>query len=159
MRFVGCPDDAGEHLLGVCAVASAIAAAELPGDDGGPEGLFGSPIGGVDRRLPKEGEHRREFDGQMRGESQPSESSEQSAAGRARPWSLRHPASRRSRNSKAACRNSFHPDDPPATWAVALQVPCPPEQVSQTCLVHRLGEAAIRRPGSYPGKRILTTEA
>ena len=92
MTLVGCPDDAGEHLLGVCAVASAIAAADLPDDDGGPDGLFGAPIGGVDRRVPKESEHRGEFDGQMSRESfgrlqrrwlgdQPSESSEQSAAG------------------------------------------------------------------------------
>ena len=38
------------------------------------------------------------------------------------------------------------PDGPPAAWVVVLQVPCPPEQVRQTCLVQRLGEAAIRRP-------------
>ena len=92
MTLVGCPDDAGQHLLGVRAVASAIATADLADDDGGPDGLFGAPVGRVDRRVPEKSQHRGEFDGQMGGESfgglqrrwlrdQPSESGEQSAAG------------------------------------------------------------------------------
>jgi len=111
---VGRPDDAGEHLLGVRAEASAIAAADLLGDDGGPGGLFAAPIGGVDRRVRKQSEHRGEFGGQMGGKwfrrlqphwpgDQPSAPSSRPRAV-ARPWSVRHPASRRSRNSRAACR-------------------------------------------------------
>ena len=156
MTLVGRPDDAAEHLLGVRAVATAIAAADLPGDDGGPDGLLGAPIGGVDRRVPKESEHRGEFDGQMSGESfgrlqrrrlgdQSSESGEQSAAGGCQTMVAQTPRIAPITQLKSGLQDSFHPDGPPATWVVALQVPCPPQQVSQTCLVQRLGEAAIRR--------------
>ena len=118
MTLVGCPDDAGEHLLGVRAVASAIATADLADDDGGPDGLFGAPVGRVDRRVPEKSQHRGEFDGQMGGESfgglqrrwlrdQPSESGEQSAAGGRQTMVTQPPASRRSRNSRAACRTAF----------------------------------------------------
>ena len=37
------PHDTGEYLLGVGAVAGAIAAADLSDDDGGANGLFGAP--------------------------------------------------------------------------------------------------------------------
>ena len=61
-------------------------------DDGGPDGLSGAPVGGVDRRVPQKGEDGREFVGQMRGEAlgvvqrrrvvdQPADLGEQSAAG------------------------------------------------------------------------------
>ena len=61
--------DAGEDLLGVGALSGAVAAAHLADDDGGPDGLFGAPVGGVDRRVPQEGEEGAEFDGQVRGEA------------------------------------------------------------------------------------------
>ena len=53
--------DAGEDLLGVGALAGAVAAAHLADDDGGPDGLFGAPVGGVDRRVPQEREDGAEF--------------------------------------------------------------------------------------------------
>ena len=64
----------------------------LADDDGGPDGLFGAPVGGVDRRVPEKGEDGGEFDGQVRGEAlgvvqrrrvvdQPAEPGQQSAAG------------------------------------------------------------------------------
>ena len=85
------PHDTGEYLLGVGAVAGAIAAADFSDDDGGANGLFGTPVGRVDRRIPQEGEHGRELGRQVRGEAvgiveprrrvdQPSEAGEQSAA-------------------------------------------------------------------------------
>jgi hypothetical protein len=37
--------------------------------DGGAQGLFGAPIGGVDRRVEQEGKDRRVFDREMRGEA------------------------------------------------------------------------------------------
>ena len=84
--------DAGEDLLGVGALSGAVAAADLADDDGGPDGLFGAPVGGVDRRVPQEGEEGAEFSGQVRGEAlgvvmrrrvvdQPADLGEQSAAG------------------------------------------------------------------------------
>ena len=79
-------------LLGVGALAGAVAAAHLADDDGAPDGLFGAPVGGVDRRVPQEREDGGEFAGQVRGETlgvvqrrrvvdQPAEPGEQSAAG------------------------------------------------------------------------------
>ena len=63
------PHDAGEYLLGVGPVAGAVAATDLAGDDGGADGLFGAPVGGVDGRVPEEGEHGRELGVEMRGEA------------------------------------------------------------------------------------------
>ena len=84
--------DAGEDLLGVGALAGAVAAAHLADDDGGSDGLFGALVGGVDRRVPEEREDGGEFAGQMGGKAlgvvqrrrvvdQPAEPGEQSAAG------------------------------------------------------------------------------
>ena len=96
--------DAGEDLLGVGALAGAVAAAHFADDDGGPDGLFGAPVGGVDRRVPQKREEglnsvararraisvvRRRLDvdrRQIRASSRPS--------GDARPWALRPPALR-----------------------------------------------------------------
>ena len=71
----------------------AVAAAHLADDHGGPDGLFGAPVGGVERGVPQEEEHGREFVGQVRREAlgvverrrcvdQPSEAGVESAAGR-----------------------------------------------------------------------------
>ena len=58
---------AGEHFLGMRATRGAIAAADFPCDDGRAQGVFGTPVGGVDgRRLEHKGEDRGEFGGEMR---------------------------------------------------------------------------------------------
>ena len=49
VALAGGAHDAGEHLLGVGTVARAVAAAHLADDHGGPDGLFGAPVGGVER--------------------------------------------------------------------------------------------------------------
>ena len=67
--LAGGAHDAGQDLLGVGAVAGAVAAAHLADDDGGPDGLFGAPVGGVERGVPQEEEHGREFGGQVRREA------------------------------------------------------------------------------------------
>ena len=54
MALAGGAHDAGEHLLGVGAVAGAVATADLTDNDGGTDGLFGAPVGGVDRQVPQE---------------------------------------------------------------------------------------------------------
>ena len=51
MALTGGAHDAGEHLLSIGAVAGAVATTHLVGDDSGPNGLFGAPVGGVDRLL------------------------------------------------------------------------------------------------------------
>ena len=58
-----------EHLLSVGALAGAVAAAYLADDHRGPDGLFGPPVGGVDRRVPQEEEHGGEFVGKVLGEA------------------------------------------------------------------------------------------
>ena len=74
-----------------CAVA--VAAAHLADYDGGPDGLFGAPVGRVERGVPQEEEHGGEFGGQVGGEAlgvvqpgrcvdQPAESGHESAAER-----------------------------------------------------------------------------
>ena len=54
---------------GVGATAGAVAAAHLADDHRGPDRLFGPPVGGVDRRVPQEEEHGREFVGQVPGKA------------------------------------------------------------------------------------------
>ena len=61
MTLVNGPHDAGEQLLGVGAVARAIASADFAGDDAGPVSLFGAPVGRVNQRVPEESEDRRLF--------------------------------------------------------------------------------------------------
>ena len=69
LTLAGGAHDAGQDLLGVGAVAGAVAAAHLADDDGGPDGLFGAPVGGVERGVPQEEKHGREFGGQVRREA------------------------------------------------------------------------------------------
>ena len=94
--LAGGAHDTGEDLLGVGAVAGAVAAAHLADDHGGPDGLFGAPVGGVERGVPQEEEHGWELVGQVRREAlgvierrrgvdQPTEAGGESAAGRGRP--------------------------------------------------------------------------
>ena len=91
--MAGGAHDADEDLLGVGAVAGAVAAAHLADDHSGPDGLFGAPVGGVERGVPQEEEHGREFGGQVPREAlgvverrrcvdQPTEPGGESAAGR-----------------------------------------------------------------------------
>ena len=97
-----------------------ISAADLAGDDGGPDGLFGTPVGRVDRRVPKESEHRGEFDGQMGGESfgglqgrwlgdQPSEAGEQSAAGGCQTMVAQTPGIAAVAQRKGSLQDRLHP--------------------------------------------------
>ena len=67
--LAGGAHNAGQDLLGVGAVAGAVAAAYLADDHGGPDGLFGAPVGGVERRVPQEEEHGGELGGQVRREA------------------------------------------------------------------------------------------
>ena len=67
--LTGGTHDGREHLLGVGALAGAVAAAHLADDHRGADGLFGPPVGGVYRGVAQEEEHGREFGGEMLGEA------------------------------------------------------------------------------------------
>ena len=69
VALAGGTHDAGQHLPGVGPAPGAVAAADLTRDYCGADGLFGPPVGGVDRRVAQEEEHRREFVGQVLGEA------------------------------------------------------------------------------------------
>ena len=116
----GMPYDAGEDLLGVGALAGAVAAAHLADDDGGPDGLFGAPVGGVDRRVPQEREEGVEirWPGARR-------SARRRPRAVARPWSLRLPALRRSRSARPALQGVLHLTDPPAVGMLLQQMLTP----------------------------------
>ena len=63
-------DDGGEDLLAHGAVRRAVPATHFSGDHGGPQRLFGAPVGRVDqRRLEQKREERGPLDGEMRGKS------------------------------------------------------------------------------------------
>lgn len=59
----------GEYLLRLRAAIGAVAATDFAGDDGGAQGLFGAPVGRIDRGVEQKGEDRREFDRQVRGKA------------------------------------------------------------------------------------------
>ena len=59
--------NAREDLLGVGAAVRPVAATDFAVDHGGPEGLFGAPVGRVDGGVEEKAEQGRQFDTQMRG--------------------------------------------------------------------------------------------
>ena len=64
------PNDAREHLLGVGPSARPIApATDFARDDGGAQGLFGAPVGGVEVGIDQEAEDGGQFHRQMPGEA------------------------------------------------------------------------------------------
>ena len=69
LALCGGADEGGEDLLGVCAPPGAIAAADFAGDDGGADGLFGAPVGGVDGGVAQEAEQRSPFGAEVVGEA------------------------------------------------------------------------------------------
>ena len=149
--------NAGEDLLGVGALAGAVAAAHLTGDDGGPDGLFSAPIGGVDRRVPQKGEDGGEFDGQVGGEAlgvvqrrrvvdQPAEPGEQSAAGGGQTVVAQGAGVAPVAQREAGLQGVLHLAGPPAVGMILQQMLTTSPQVLQTRLVHPVGVAAVHHP-------------
>ena len=56
--MAGGPQDRGEHRLRFGSALGSVAAADLPGHHGWPDGLLSPPIGGLDTGLSQEGEQR-----------------------------------------------------------------------------------------------------
>ena len=114
-------------------------------------------VGGVDRRVPQKAEYRREFGGQVRGEAvggvqrrrfvdQPTELGEQSAASGCQTMVAQQPGVAAVAEVEAGLQDALHPGGPRAARMIGSELPRSPDQVSQTGLVQRVGEAAIRRP-------------
>ena len=62
-------DDASEDLLGLRAAGRPITATDFAVDDGGANGVFGPPVGGLYLGRPQEGEHGGELTVEMGGEA------------------------------------------------------------------------------------------
>ena len=133
LTLLGGPHDAGEHLLGVGAVAGTITATDFAGDHRGSDGLFGAPVGGVDRRVPQEGERGREFAVQMGGEAvcgvqrrsfvdQPTELGEQSAPSGCQAVVAQTPGIAAVAQVEAGLQDALHLGGPPAARIILLEV-------------------------------------
>ena len=157
LTLVGGAHDAGDDLLGVGAAAGTITATDFAGDHGGTDGLFGAPVGGVDRRVPQEGEHGGEFAVQMGGEAvggvqrrsvvdQLTELGEQSAASGCQAVVAQTPGVAAVAQLENGLQDGLHPGGPRAARMIGSELPPSPHQVSRIGLVQRVGEAAIRRP-------------
>ena len=157
MPLVRSSYDAGEDVLGVGAVARAIAAADRAGDDGGADGVFGTPVGRVDRRVPEEGEHGGECGVEMRGETlgvverrgrvdEATEAGEQSAADRRQTVVGQAAVVAAVAQRAAGLEDGCHLTGPATVRMVVSKVLTAPEQVGQAGLVQRVVEATIRRP-------------
>ena len=157
MALAGGAHDAGEHLLGVGAVAGAVATADLTDNDGGTDGLFGAPVGGVDRQVPQEEKHRSEFGGQVPGKAlgvvqrwrcinEPTEPGHESAADRCQTVLAQLAGVAAVTHGKARLQDRLHLPGPQTVQMIFLQFLASSEQVIQTGLVQRFAVAAIRHP-------------
>ena len=107
--------------------------------------------------VPQEGERRGEFAVQMGGEAvggvqrrrfvdQPTELGEQSAASGYQAVVAQKPGVAAVAQLESGLQDGLHPGGPRAARMIGSELPRSPDQVSQTRLVQRVGEAAIRRP-------------
>ena len=116
LALAGGADDRGQRLLRGRAAPGAIASTNLAGDDGGANGLFGAPVGGVDSGVragsgtapsipwsdaPRSAERRRECRG---GSSRPARRAARASTASSRPSRDSLPA-RASSRRRSACFN------------------------------------------------------
>ena len=150
-------EDTGEDLLGVCAPGGAIATRHLAIDDGRPQGLFGAPVGGVDRGIEEKAEEGGEFDAEMRGEAahgrqradvierrvQPRRDM---AAGDRGPVPRDRPGVPPVANAERLLQRGLHPAGKLRAGMILAQVATPSQQMRETGLMRGRGELAIRCP-------------
>ena len=157
LPLVSCPNDAGEHLLGVGSVAGAVAATDLARDDGGADGLFGAPVGRVDGRVPEKGEHGGELGVEMRSEAlgvverrgrvdEATEAGEQAATDRGQSVVGQRPVVAAVAQGEPGLQDGFHLTGPGVVGMVVPKILATPEQVGHTGLVECVIEAPIGRP-------------
>ena len=150
-------EDTGEDLLGVCAPGCAIATRHLAIDDGRPQGLFGAPVGGVDRGIEEKAEEGGEFDAEMRGEAahgrqradvierrvQPRRDM---AAGDRGPVPRDRPGVPPVANAERLLQRGLHPAGKLRAGMILAQVATPSQQMRETGVMRGRGELAIRCP-------------
>ena len=157
VALAGGANDAGQHLLAVGAVTGAVATADLADNDGGTDGLFGAPVGGIDRQVPQEEKHGREFGGQMPGKAlgvvqrwrcvnEPTEPGHESAADRCQTVLAQLAVVAAVTHGKARLQDPLHLPGPETVGMIFLQFLASSEQVIQAGLVQRGSVAAIRHP-------------
>ena len=157
MALAGGAHDTGQHLLGVRPAPGAVAAADLAGDHRGADGLLGPPVGGVDRRVAQEEEHRREFVGQVLGEAlgggqrrrvvdQSVEPGGESAAGRRQTVLADFARIAAVPQGEAVLQDRLHRTRPGVAGMSGLQVLATAQEVPNARLGRRVLEAAIDHP-------------
>ena len=150
-------DDAGEDLLGLRAAGRPITAADFAVDDGGANGVLGTPVGGLHLGRPQEGEHGGELAVEMGGEAlggrqggrrveESPEAREQAPAGHGEAVlgdRVRLPSIT---EREGVGEDRLHASRPRTARMIRGEGMRSAHQVRQTRLMQRRGEAAIRRP-------------
>ena len=124
---------------------------------GGPDGLFGAPVGGVDRRVPQEREDGGEFAGQMGGKAlgvvqrrrvvdQPAEPGEQSAAGGSQTVVAQTAGVAPVAQRETGLQDIVHLAGPRTVGMNVLEMLTASAQVLQTSLVLAVGVTAVDHP-------------
>ena len=156
--LVGGTKDAREDLLSGGTVPGAIAAAHFARDHGGPQRLLGAPIRGIDgHRIEQEGEERREFKSEMRREpldirhrarmiETAIDAIQQVATGDGETVRGDMPRVVTIAQRERLLEHRAHGVHEASARMVGLQQPTASEQVRETRLMDRVGEAAIGRP-------------
>ena len=150
-------DHAGEDLLGLRAPGCPIAATDFTVDDGGANGVFGTPVGGLHLGRPQEGEHGSELAVEMGGEAlggrqggrrveESPEAREQAPAGHGEAVlgdRVRLPSIT---ECEGVGEDRLHAGRPRTARMIRGQGARSAHQVRQTRLMQRRRAAAIRRP-------------
>ena len=150
-------DHAGEDLLGLRAPGCPIAATDFTVDDGGANGVFGTPVGGLHLGRPQEGEHGSELAVEMGGDAlggrqggrrveESSEARAQAPAGHGEAVlgdRVRLPSIT---ECEGVGEDRLHAGCPRTARMIRGQGARSAHQVRQTRLMQRRREAAIRRP-------------
>jgi hypothetical protein len=148
---------AGEHLLRVCAAVSAVPTTDFARDDGGPQGLFGAPVGRINHRVEQKGEDRRVFDREVGGKALGDTSATRLIDERVEPvFEVAASDGDAARRDRALAPAIVNPqrllEDTADAWRegpllmIADEGATTPEQMRETRLMDRVLKLAIRRP-------------
>ena len=158
LTLMGGTEDAREDLLGGSTVPGPIAAAHFSRDHGGPQRLLGAPIRGIDgHRIEQEGEERREFNSEMRREpldirdragmiETAIDAIHQVPAGDGETVRGDAPRVVAIAQRERLLEHRAHGVHETGARMIGLQQPTASEQMRETRLMDRVGEAPIGRP-------------